>query len=273
MNINDFITIINENNLRTIVTNGSIGDFIALDSKLSQQEKNEISCICHISHDLDVIPIIKDLSFVFFENLQKFYSLWDFIEDKLDLTKRKDFMLKHKGFILKNISNANDHTVENIIQGSQHYKDCTLLRKSLFTLNKQYTFDLDNFAFIHPCSKERQFSTSDWTSIISNIKNTQCVVFGTNPNIELPSQVASMINQTTFFESIELLKKAKLFIGVSSCYSCAAAKLFSSENLHIVTNYEKTFQKNKEFFYLPHKQFDFLYFNNMPQRFYKIKHL
>lgn len=85
-------------------------------------------------------------------------------------------------------------------------------------------------------NSNRDFNQQDWEFLLNYL--TKIKSFGVVLNLgadTIPQHplIIDLSNQTTFCESVEILKQAKGYIGIDSCLSVLAAKMFLYPNLMV----------------------------------------
>jgi len=103
-----------------------------------------------------------------------------------------------------------------------------------------YDFLNENYCVIFPNTKNtrnrRFFTSGDWIDTLKILKNYRYkgIVLG-NENFKIPN-VNNLINlnhKTSILESIEITKKAKMYIGIDSFLSTLAMQIFEEEKIYI----------------------------------------
>lgn len=101
-------------------------------------------------------------------------------------------------------------------------------------------------------------------AVLDRLKQTDCylVVLNSADADDPPShkQVINLCGQTTFPESLAILRNAEGFWGVASSLCVAASQLFSCERLW-VKGVEPWLFHNRYLYFCPHTRFPFLYRN------------
>ena len=115
---------------------------------------------------------------------------------------------------------------------------------SSFFTEKLCEIDFDfldkDYCVIFPNTKNtrdrRFFSSSDWVETIKILKyyNYKGVVLG-NENFKIPNltELINLNSKTSIIESIEITKKAKMYIGIDSFLSTLAMQIFDQEKIYI----------------------------------------
>lgn len=159
-----------------------------------------------------------------------------------------------------------------IIRSHQHFwkSESSFLKYKIADISK---FNLPNkFYVICPYSSynkkfnnhlhggQRDFSHIEWQAVINYLKKR--VIKGIVLNIGadwIPDSpvLINLSNKTILSESIEIMKKAIGYIGIDSCMSVLAARLFHASNLYIKSTHGHCYNWKDVYFY-PHKNFSFL---------------
>lgn len=109
-------------------------------------------------------------------------------------------------------------------------------------------------------NNQRYFTQHEWNSVLNFLKTKgiKGVVLNIgNDFVPNSPYVVNLTNKTTICESIEILKNSKGYIGVDSCLSVLAARLFDNNNLYIKSN-NKHLYDWKHVYYHPKTNFNFL---------------
>jgi ADP-heptose:LPS heptosyltransferase len=255
-----------------LLVDGCLGDFFAIESQLSLETKNQIDAIFYFGTKVRIYPKMKSLCSLCFPNMEKFQTFWSKSTSLNNRHRQKQELVQSTVHALPNSLNRTLNHVVYERQLPAVYKHSTFLATKLTNVS-----ELPKFAFIHSRSNGRNFTQKEWHIIKLLLKNRNLtgIVFGTHDEPLLPSHCLSMIGKTTLFEAIEFLKKAEMFIGISSCFSILAAKIFSEEKLIIrTTNRNVYFNHLGSTFYSPHQRqgesFSFLYLNSLETKEYKL---
>ena len=120
--------------------------------------------------------------------------------------------------------------------------------------NIEYEFLNENYCVIFPNTKNtrnrRFFSSGDWIDTLKILKyyKFKGIVLG-NENFKIP-KLDNIINlnfKTSILESIEITKKAKMYIGIDSFLSTLAMQMFDDEKIYI-KSVENHLYNNIKFF-------------------------
>lgn len=229
-----------------ILFNGGLGDFIVVESFLTDSEKNEVSEIALASRSLTPIkelienyPIFPNLQkiTVFFDNWEKVFSFVDIphienLNKELGLNIDLTFI---KTFIDYNIINI----FPQINSGSRQ------LQNSRLFVQKSISIQLpDLFGIINPYSPsdrqngKRDFTTTEWNNVISNIEKLGHKFYVINTSDDfVPNHLllVDLSKKTSIIESLEIAKKASYYIGIDSWIPAILSKIMPPENLVIKT--------------------------------------
>lgn len=257
----------NSNMASSIFLSGGIGDVLALESFMSDAQREMLTTICYGTNKQEFLePIFKALPN--YPNLVNHQITWnDF---------RNFWCFLRKGECNQRLSDdqrtpefnaAEDWGIvvkfPQIKSGKLRYTYSSLIKHKL--CNIDHLPIPVNYLAISPYSSDkrlrsRDFNNEDWASVNYYLsrKNMIGVVLN-NGNEYVPSNpcLIDLSNKTSFVESVEVLKKSKGFIGIDSSLSVLAAKLFDYPELMIKTQSSHC-QSNKTVYYAPRTKFQFL---------------
>lgn len=251
----------------TIFLSESIGDFLAVESFLKEKDRNEITTIYYATQKHQAIETLLR-SVPTFPNLREHVSVWD------DFSKFWCFItleecIKKLNASKKPFPNALTSSVDfGIIRkfsefktGRVGYESSSFLKHKLTDVSK---FDLcGDFWVVCPYStdkriKNRDFDQRDWNNCIKHLEKIECKGVVLNEGLDIvpeSERLLNLSNQTSIMEAIEILKLAKGYVGIDSCLSVLAAKLFQDL---IVKSHNPHCYENAGCYYAPHKSFEFL---------------
>jgi ADP-heptose:LPS heptosyltransferase len=163
------------------------------------------------------------------------------------------------------LKEAGDYSIRlkfnDYILGHTEYTDSSFLKHTLCDVSK---FVLpENYALICPYSNDkriigRDFDEQDWSGCTAILKRLGLDGVVINDNDEfVPEGLTNLSCQTSILESVEILKKSKAYIGVDSCLSVLAAKLFKQPNLLIKCKNQQCYD-NAMCYFAPHNEFSFM---------------
>lgn len=248
-----------------IFISGGIGDIFAIEAFFSDKQRKNLQTVVYGSKKSSVI---SDL----FRNLPN-YSIQKHIEEWTDFSKFWCFLSKKQCETYvkkpsKDFQESEDFSIARIfskINKSQwQYNYSSWLIYKLASIEK---FNLPDFyVTICPYSTDkgnphRDFNEKDWEVVLNYLEkeNLKGVVVnkGTDTVPDHPNLI-DLNNLTTMAEAIEILKNSKGYLGIDTCFSVLAAKLFSADSLmiKIINNHGLNY---KNIYFAPHMTFDFLF--------------
>lgn len=261
-----------------ILITGGIGDFLTIESFMNDAQRIAIDSIFYATRAQkpiqEIISVLPN-----FPNLKNHTVLWDDFSKKFAFDSKNDVV---QAVIFKNMKMAEptarskisrwnqllakvaDYSISKIfieIPNLRPYNNSSFLKYNLaniskFNLPKEY-YVICPFSPNDRRNPAREFNHMDWKGLLQILGDFPGVVLN-NANDPIPNNnLINLSNQTTFLESIEILKKAKGYFGIDSSLSVLAAKLFDSPNL-IIKSQNGHCYANKHIYYAPHKKFKFL---------------
>lgn len=254
---------------KSIFLSGGIGDVIAIESFLSDQERQSIQTILYATNKrIFIEELFKSLTS--FPKLENHISLWDdfsdfwcfwSLEDYISKTKEKHTQLNSKLQDCKDLSIL--RFFQEIKKGNANYNESSFLKEKV--ANISHLNLPHDYLVIVPYStdkriKERDFNKHDWDEILVNLKNHDLYGLVINSEKEMVPKnklIIDMSQKTKILESIEILKGAKGYFGIDSWISVLAAKLFDVPNLQIKSRNVHCYD-NAKFYYAPKTSFEFL---------------
>lgn len=244
---------------------GGLGDVIALESFMSNHQREIIETIFYATRKH------KNLKLLFSAlNLPKLknhivtwedYKFWCFFrkEEYLSILK------KQKKEISKNLEQSEDWSIykkfSEINNNIHVYNNSTFISNKLTDIHK---YNFNNYICVCPYSNDkrqrnRDFNKTDWENALNIIKqkNKKAIILNEINEYIPECDAINLSGKINLLESIEILKKADGYIGIDSCLSVIAAKLFNENDLIIKSQNRHCFD-NKHIYYAPHKSFSFL---------------
>jgi ADP-heptose:LPS heptosyltransferase len=256
-------------NSSSIFITGSIGDFFALESFLTEEQRKSISRIVYATQKKSEIQTL-------FSSLSNFLSLKEHVSIWTDFSDRWCFFDKQeciRQFAIKKKSVPADlHVAEDfsilmkfpmIMNGSLTYNGSSFLKQKLAEISR---FDLPkSYVVICPCSTDkrlanRDFDVKDWTECLKWLEKIgkKGVVLNTGKD-SIPSSdfLIDLSNQTSINEAVEVLKSACGYIGIDSSLSVLATKLFFGPTLQVKSVNPHCYRYAK-CYYAPQTDFSFM---------------
>jgi len=255
-------------NAKSIFLTGGIGDIFAIDSFLSDDIKSNIETICYATKQSQVLQ--KLFSVLPCYNIKKHVVVWDDFSERPYIANKADCQSDHPEFL-----NAVDFGIFTIFPqfaaGHVAYNKSSWLNYKLSDISIDLPIEYvvicpyasSNFRNLDGSIYEgvsRNLLTSDWEEVIRFLERKKITGVVLNDKREPVPDHPSIIDcsgQTDIFESIEILKKGKYFIGADSSFSILAAKLFDVQHLmiKIVLMHGISW---KYAYWAPHTDFSFL---------------
>jgi hypothetical protein len=251
-----------------IFISGSIGDVFAIESFMSDAERRSISTIFYASQKtVELESLFKALPN--FPNLKHHISVWnDFskfwcFHSLHDCVARMNAYGKTKP---SNLLTANDFSIADrfprIKAGRLAYNQSSFLAYKLADLVCELP---ERYFVVCPYSTDkriacRDLEPSDWAAVLSYLEKTDTMGVILNAGNDQPpisNRLLDLSNKTTILEAIEILKKAKGYLGIDSSLSVLAAKLFEYPNLIVKSRNEHCYN-NMSCYFAPREKFDFL---------------
>jgi hypothetical protein len=249
----------------SIFLSGGIGDIFAVESFLTDKERNKISSIFYATSKQAIIQeLFNSLSW---PKLKNHITVWDDFSDfwcfytadecisKLSKTRQP----------FNEIKKAKDLSIfivfDEIKKGNLKYNGSSFLNQKIATIKK---FDLpNNYVVISPYSTDkrligRDFVKQDWDNCLDYLTHTNLNgVIINSGNDFVPNGVLNLSNKTSVTEAVEILKSAKGYVGIDSWLSVLAAKLFNPPYLQI-KSVNKHCYSNADCYYAPQTDFSFI---------------
>jgi hypothetical protein len=251
-----------------VFISGGIGDVFAVESFLTNDQKENINTIYYATNKCNFIIDLFNCLKYSYPNLKHHISLWDDFSNFWAFYSLTDYLTKSikdkNNLDLKKSQDLSILTIfDNIKNGKIHYNESSFLKEKLTNID-HLLFDEDYFIIL-PYSTdkrmpERDFNNKDWSETINILEKNKvkgAVINNGLDHIPKHSNIINLSNKTKTCEAIELLKKAKGFIGIDSWLSVLAAKLFSESSLQIKSQNKHCYD-NAAFYYAPHKKFKFI---------------
>ncbi len=250
----------------SILLTGGVGDFLALESMMSHEERTAIHTICYATRQHISIRQLIEL-FPSFSNVKDHIVVWD------DWSSFFCFLFKSEVLgklttVPEGVQSATDFGITRKFPEFNKEKR-TYINSSpmMYKIADVSKFNIvNNYICICPYSvndkrsNERDFTNSDWSNVISYLTQSDQIGIILNvgeDSVPKNSKLIDLSNMTTFAESIEILKGGKGYIGIDSALSVIAAKLFSQPNIHVKSK-NKHLKEWQHIYYSPLKDFSFI---------------
>ncbi len=252
----------------SVFISGGIGDTFAVESFLTDDERENISTIYYATNKQKTIELLfKSLKnyehIVVWDDFSKFWCFFfkdqclnTLICNSKKLENIPDDFIRSKDLSISII-------FDQVKKGLRQYNQSSFIKNKLTDISK---FNLKyNYFVISPYSSDkrvvdRDFNFRDWANCLSYLKktNTKGVVLNDgNESIPKDNQLIDLSKKTNILEAIEILKQAKGYIGIDSSISVLASKLFNFQYLHIKSK-NKHLYDCASCYYAPQTDFSFI---------------
>lgn len=211
-----------DKNDQIAVINGGFGDFVAMESYMTDEERDWFNNVYQIGYR----PALYQPMFQSYRNIKKYRYFWDFAPPH-ELHELRKNILKH---LTGRLYIRNDMFVE-INQGKRKYNGSTFMRNNLASLEK---FNLPSEFFVlcpstlnaHYHWKHRKFKQSNWPSIIRFLESEQKpgILIGLEQTSTQHPLIINLSNKTTILEAFEITKQSQGYIGIDTVFSVIASK-------------------------------------------------
>jgi hypothetical protein len=262
---------------KSIVITGGIGDFFAIESFLSDSQRNTIEDVYYGTRAHKQIRLL-------FSSLPNYPKLKRHVVIIEDFSNRGCFSHRHDmnlEFFTRNnqdierlrrwnimTNHIADFSIADFFPNCSHgyraYNNSSFLIHKLTDISR---FILpENYIAICPYTVDdrrdsnRDFSKKDWDFVKDFLAKKKCfgvvLNIGNDPVPEHPL-IVNMSNQTNLLESVEILKKANGYVGIDSALSVLAVKIFKPPMLIVKSNNNHLFRWAKVY-YAPNNSIPFV---------------
>lgn len=252
-----------------IFITGGIGDVLAIESFMTDEERSKLEVIHYATHKsatiktlFSALPNYPNLK-VQSECWTDFSKFWCFMSKDECLKKMAPAKLE----ISERLRRARDFSImlkfDHIKRNMISYNGSSFLKHKLADIEK---FGLpDYYVTICPYSSdtripERNFTIADWEQCLQYLRvvGMKGVILnsGNDPVPDSPLLI-DLTNETNILEAIEVLKASEGYVGIDSSLSVLAAKLFSHPRL-LVKSVNNHCYQNAMCYYAPQTDFGFM---------------
>ena len=247
---------------------GGIGDVIAIESFLSDTDRENLQEIFYASNKNSILQSLFS-SLNNYKNLQNhtivwndFSKFWCFYTLEECLSKIKNERKQAPRGLIKSRDLSIYRVFSDIKNKKISYNGSSFLNQNLANIEK---FDLPkNYTILLPFSndkrsKNRDFDANDWNETFSILRktNSKGVIINRGSDVVPDNDLLiNLSNKTTIQESIEILKFSSGFVGIDSWLSILAAKIFNN-NIQI-KSINKHLYENADCYYAPLTNFSFI---------------
>jgi hypothetical protein len=250
---------------RSIVLTGGVGDIFALESYMTDAQREAVTTICWATNKRKIIqPLFEGLPS--FPNLKDNLVVWD------DFDKFWCFLSKNECRQRLTDPPAPFEAAEDwsIVPKFDQFRRSGA-RSTYSSFLRYRLADVSGlclpvrYVVICPYSTDkrmqsRDFDDADWAATLYWLVKRETVGVVLNTGTDFVPKTGSLLdlsNGTTLAQAVEVLKGSRGYIGIDSSLSVLAAKLFEFPNLMIKSKNSHCYN-NKSIYYAPQKRFDFL---------------
>lgn len=257
--------------MKSILLTGGVGDILAVESLMTDAERQSINCIYYATRAskpcielFDKLPTFPQLKkqTVIWKDFSKIFCFHDkqHFTDKLCAYQPNALQELAK----KLMAPIEDYSIKKIFEENRPYYYSSFIKTNLSPLKK---FRLPaTYYCICPYSNNdkrdlrRDYDSADWGQTLNILKNRNS--FGVVINIgdePIPQDphIINLSNKTNIREAVEIVKHAQGYIGIDTAFSVIAAKIFRPENIIIKCLNDHCF-KWAHVYFKPLTTFEFL---------------
>ena len=256
--------------MRALFT-GALGDFIAAESFMTEQEKDSVTEVLWATRNRLEILAAVDITAVF-PNLEKQTILFDdFCDDRptrpwqpgdrfMNIGDKSELNLKcGLNLSQQELSSISDHsldaTVRGIFSGAKRWSSSRIATKMALPNIEHFNLP-DEYVVIHPWSDSeicgREFNQDDWDHIfgfLDRLDITGVVVNKSNTPAPEHSRIIDLTNKTTLKETFSIIEDARYCILCTSSLACYATKIFPKDRIWLKGGHEFIFRDWGTHFY------------------------
>lgn len=247
-----------------IIITGGIGDFLAVDSFMSAEERAKITGVVLITR------ASEGISKAILSNPEWSKKSVEVVH--FDWTKRFCFFAKEEALAVTGTSNlhgqASDYSIGAIFgqikQNRRTYHYSSFMANTVANIDR---FDLpQRYIAICPQSindrnnPNRSLESEDWQYILDFLRQTkQKGVILNLGRAQLPSDpsLIDLSDSTSLPEAIEIVKRSSGYLGIDSSLSVIASKTLNYPDIIVKSN-NSHLMNNKEIYYAPHENCEFI---------------
>lgn len=219
---------------RAIFLTGGIGDIFAVESFLTNQERERITTIYYATiKNKEIEELWKALPN--YPNLQEHITVWNDFSKFWCFSSMNDYLYYCKKIKIKPqifFQNTTDLSI-SIVFGKINRKDI-FYNNSSFINHKltDYPCLPNDYIVVCPYSSDkrligRDFDLKDWENCLKYLEDNKKIGVLLNKGNEIVpihNNIINLSNKTTITECVEILKKSKGYIGIDSSLSVLATK-------------------------------------------------
>lgn len=257
--------------MKSILLTGGVGDVFTVESLMTDSERESIQCIYYATRAykpcLDLFENLPN-----FPELKKQTVIWKDFSRIFAFNSKKhltDKLCAYQTNALQDIARKlmepiEDYSIQKIFPEDRPYTYSTFIKYPIADITK---FRLPtNYYCICPYSNNdkrdirRDYDHFDWGQTLKILKERN--VFGVVINVgeesvPIDPSLINLSNRTSIRDAIEVIKKAKGYIGIDTAFSVLAAKVFPPENIIVKCLNDHCF-KWAHVYFKPLTSFEFL---------------
>lgn len=237
-----------------------VGDFVALESFLTDKEKENTSRVYLATRAADSIAQLAPFVFPHLKEITVPEIPWGKpFSTTFCITKKEE--LKTKFNHTQDLTTWHDFGVVSLIdeikKGKRTFNRSTLIEKKLTPLSK---FNLPkNYFVIHPNSYNaptviRDLTDEEWRRIqtwLQKRKQPYVILNKCGKTTPVCSLGINLANATNLLEAIEISKKASGYLGCASAFSVVVSKLNIPHNNIFIKGHQDLRDNFTDFYYQP----------------------
>lgn len=255
----------------SVLFTGGVGDFIAVESFISDVERNLVGQVFLATRAHREIRSLIERGAVF-PSAPRIVSLHDDWSDVFCTYSWDHFktLVTQEGWDVNvaTVPPLLDYSIvyafDQIASGKRTYRFSNLLSRRLADVSG---FGLpEDYAVIHPYSSNdrrggsRDCTPGEWDAIIDHLRRSRrvgVVLLNSEDYVPDDPYLVNLANKTTIAESVEVVKGCREFIGVDSCFSVVAARMLPEERLTIRSTHAH-YKQYLPIYCAPKTRFDFV---------------
>lgn len=230
---------------KSVFISGGIGDVIAIESHLSDQERERLTSILYgTSKHAPIRQLLASLP-NFSKQIEHkvvwddFDHFWCFFRKEECISRMIITRRPHADLVRK----AEDYGIctifDKIKRGQMKFYGSSLLKHAVDNIDRLSL--PEKFLVICPYSTdkrivERDFSDQDWGECLTILKNRGIqgvVLYQGDCKVPDDPSLIDLSNKTTLTESVEIVKKASGYVGIDSWLSVLAAQRFDQSLIQV----------------------------------------
>jgi hypothetical protein len=258
-----------------VLFTGGIGDFFAIESFMTNAQRNAIKHVFLATRAQKAIQSILEASPIF-PKLQRVTVLhhdWSKIfcvvsyEHLRSLSKSEKWNIDFSIVPNDLIDNSIYYVFNEITSGKRVYNPSAIFDHCFADISR---FNLpETYTFIQPYSPNdrqggrRDFTDEDWKITLKKLESAEkkgVVVVNSDDEVPTSPYLINLSNQTSVIEAIEIAKKCDSFIGVDSCFAGLVSKFLPASSM-IIKTVNQHYLNYLKVYCSPHTTFDFVHSN------------